>query len=261
MLLKLHMYNILKITTFIVLLNTNALAATKYIIVGVSGVGTTDSRPSMSSPAHIFENVMYNPYEQYTNLSKIFKLYHKSKPEALDPILSRFKCSQGQKKNKNLKLLILANSWGSQLAYDLAIEYYQNCGEPVEAFIVQDGIQKPSMKSFTKEIPANFCVNFFQSKAIIHGAPIEGCHNIDLTKNCKQLKSHKNGGCHTSINEILKKASFDILAKRYLKRKRIYDSKEYTEMMQSVFEKEERTLQEFYAKYRLNSKIDSIISD
>lgn len=90
--------------------------------------------------------------------------------------------------------MILANSWGAATANNLANQYQQRCGTLTELFILVDGVVKPVTFSYTSKLVAKKCVSIYETVDIVHGAPIQGCQNIDLTP---QVRDHRGlGGAH-----------------------------------------------------------------
>jgi len=78
--------------------------------------------------------------------------------------------------------MIMANSWGAELAHQVSEAYFRKCGAPTDLFVMIDGIQKPWIFAFSKLITATNCVNYFQSTDLVRGGPIPTCSNYDLSK-------------------------------------------------------------------------------
>jgi hypothetical protein len=71
---------------------------------------------------------------------------------------------------------------GRNLTYDL--------------FVMVDGIKKRTPFAYKKTPPAKRCVNYYQKKSKLHGAPISNCENTDLGNKCAKKDVY---GCHIAV--------------------------------------------------------------
>jgi len=160
---------------FCLLLSGVATAASRYVVVGVSGYGT--GRDGRGQPSGAHANLPQD--SQF----EVHQLVHKASPAELSEVLQSFRCSNGTQAEADLGLMIMANSWGAGKAVKLAQMYQAQCGRLPALFVMIDGVSKP-IGSFRKAIPAQRCVNFYQTASTIRGAAINGCENTDLTPVC-----------------------------------------------------------------------------
>lgn len=161
-----------------------------YIVVGISGRGTSADINSFPSIAHSLQS----PYD--SKIKKIYKLYHFSGEELFPDIISDLKCADGVKESGSPELIIIVNSWGSGRAYSLAKRYEAECGEQVSAFYIIDGVRKP-IGPFGRNVPAKHCMNVFQTKNMVRGMSLDNCQNIDATKTCRS--NNRIRKCHVNL--------------------------------------------------------------
>jgi hypothetical protein len=77
----------------------------------------------------------------------------------------------------------MANSWGAGAATKLSQMYQKTCGEPVELFVMVDGVSKP-IGPYRRPPAARRCVNYYQRLSTVRGNTIQGCENHDLSNQC-----------------------------------------------------------------------------
>jgi len=160
----------------------------KYIVVGVAGSRTMRHGRGLPSGAH--DNLPKDP-----RIVKTFKFTHRMNKKERAQVLSHFGCFEGTKKEKNLGLAIMINSWGAHKGYKLAKQYKKHCGEEVDIYVVVDGVGKP-FHYWKKTPPAKVCYNYYQKKSFFRGRHIKGCENHNLSKHCDKGGLSK---CHIVI--------------------------------------------------------------
>ncbi len=174
----------------------NRLANT-YITVAVSGFltgkpeghGLTSNTIDSSNgkePSGVWSRLP----SYHNRISYALYLEHDDGSHGISEVMKYF--MNGQNCNEEIGIIIMANSWGSTLAVELAEKYTQTCGWLPDLFVMVDGVAKP-IGAFSDEVPAYNCVNYFQDETIgIHGGPLENCKNI-------QLYRGQGGGINTHI--------------------------------------------------------------
>lgn len=163
----------------------------KFVIVGVSGFMTKENGGGQPSGVH--DNLPSN----LAQISATYKITHNTKDENLDDIIKSLNCDS-QTQPQRPGLIVMINSWGAETGFKLAKKYYDACNEPVEAFIFVDGIGKP-MNAYNKIPIAKKCLNYFQTRSLVHGRSLDKCENIDLSNLCSK------GGiatCHIEVEWI-----------------------------------------------------------
>jgi len=168
--------------------NVFAIKPNKYVVVGVSGYGT--KRHGRGDPSGAHNNLPNNG-----KIVKTFKFTHRMNKKERADVLQHFGCFEGSKKEKNLGLAIMINSWGAHKAYKLAKQYKKNCGEEVDVYVIVDGVGKP-LHYWKKTPPAKVCYNYYQKKSFFRGRSIKGCINQNLSKHCTSGGVSK---CHIVI--------------------------------------------------------------
>lgn len=172
------------LSTFAFLLSASYLYAetkpSSYIVVGVSGFGTrTPDRAWQPSGAH--DNL-----PEVSAVEKTYRLVHYAKKNEVSEVLENFRCSKGKQNAKDLGLVVMINSWGSNVGYQLVKRYESECGRKADYVVMVDGVSKP-IGAFSKKIPAQRCLNYYQTKGFIHGKALEGCENKNLTQDCDDM--------------------------------------------------------------------------
>jgi hypothetical protein len=168
----------------------------KYILVGVAGFKTSKSDDHDIVSRNLAQGA--EPNGAWSNLpvdqSKVAESYfltHFQDEKDLDRVLARFDGTSGC--DPNLGLVIMANSWGSNGANALAFKYFEKCHRLADYFVMVDGVQKP-IGAYHQAIWASRCVNYFQSKDIVHGGKLRNCENVDLSptssKNAPAFSNH-----------------------------------------------------------------------
>lgn len=151
-----------------------------YIAVGVAGFKThrlyeddlTD--PTLGEGAQV--NSAWTHLTDHWKIAKRFFLTHKDGKTERREVLEEFdNCP------RDLGLIIQANSWGAHKANKLAKEYKRKCGRQVDFFVLVDGISKPAVSSYRREIIADNCLNYYQRQdKLVKGNAIDGCINEEL---------------------------------------------------------------------------------
>jgi len=160
----------------------------KFVVVGVSGLGTGENGKGQPSGAH--DNLPSS--EQ---ISSTLRITHSTSKARLQEIVNGICGGRRPSGVQRPGLIIMANSWGSGAAGRLSRMYEQTCGEQVELFVMVDGVSKP-IGPYRKTPPARRCINYYQRLSTIRGNSIEGCENHDLSSNCS------GGGlanCHIQV--------------------------------------------------------------
>lgn len=150
----------------------------QFIIVGVSGFGTR--RPENAwQPSAVHEKL-----PRHSLIQSSHRLVHYASDEEIAEVIDEFSCRNGRQREKQLGLIVMANSWGSGKAIDLARSYKEKCGREVDLFFVIDGVRKPIFANGTKP-PADKCYSYYQRKGLVRGKAIRGCSNKNYTKQCE----------------------------------------------------------------------------
>jgi hypothetical protein len=183
----------LKIISFILILNSAFAGNTfeepnkhakSYLVVGISGFKTGRDNPSdissrtvgkNSEPSGAWENLNTTNINIYKNAY----LTHYSKDSEINSVLKLLEDSNGNCK-KDVRLIMMINSWGAKVSQKLAHKYHKKCGTLPYLSILIEGISKPTSISYKKSLLSFNCVNYYQTLSKLHGAPIENCKNIEL---------------------------------------------------------------------------------
>lgn len=182
---------------------SDSFAAEKFVVVGVAGFKTmkpTDQATNILSSEHC---QTCDPSGAWTNLPRIGArihqrvfLAHSATLKELDAVIGLFQ-NRNQVCNKNLGMIIMANSWGAAVANRLAKRFQATCDKRVEFFVLVDGILKPTTLSYRSSLAAKSCLNIYQRVSTLHGGPIANCENIDLMEG-----QPKTGGLYEGHLEI-----------------------------------------------------------
>ena len=142
------------------------MAPTRYVVVGVSGLGTDRDGKGQPSGAH--DNM---PVDRSHIFQTILLTYHANKNE-LEGALRDFRCDSGSQVEENLGLMIMANSWGAGKGCKLAKLYNETCGREVDLFVLVDGVSQPTA-SWKKKAITQRCVNYYQR--LLHVIELQKC--------------------------------------------------------------------------------------
>ena len=151
----------------------------RYIVVGVSGFGTGKDGRGQPSGAH--DNLPF-----HEGIETTYRLTHGESWREYQSVIDQFRCEGGVQGESDLRLVIMANSWGAGRATKLASRYAQACGREVELFVMVDGVSKPIPTPFRRTPVARRCVNYYQTKSTLRGREIEGCENHNLENECQR---------------------------------------------------------------------------
>lgn len=160
----------------------------KFVLVGVSGFGTGENGKGQPSGAH--DNL---PNDEL--ISSTIRITHKTSSKELRAIATSICGGRTPSGVEKPGLMIMANSWGAGAAGRLSKIYEETCREPVELFVMVDGVSKP-IGPYRKLPTARRCINYYQRLSTVRGNTIEGCENHDLSPSCS------GGGvatCHIEV--------------------------------------------------------------
>ena len=160
----------------------------RFVLIGVSGFGTGED--GKGQPSGVHDNL-----PSHERISSTLRITHGTSEKRLREIVNNICGGRTSTGVKPPGLMIMANSWGAGAATKLSRIYQETCGEPVELFVMVDGVKKP-IGPHTKPPVAKRCINYYERRSTVRGNAIVGCENQDLSNTCS------GGGmatCHIEV--------------------------------------------------------------
>ena len=159
-----------------------------FITVGISGIATArlvdndleDSRiATWAQDSSVWRELP--THKDHPEIVRSFFITHFESAENMAKILSLFQDENGEC-NPELGLILEGNSWGATNTRRMAQDYLELCGREVDLVILIDGVALPIPTAFTREIPAQKCINYFETESTISGNAIPFCDNRQMVE-------------------------------------------------------------------------------